>query len=205
MPTEIGTLTAQSSGASTTLTGEITTTGITIGGMFGGSSETHDLTAGDKLYLSYSGTKGEGGKVYGVEQDGTLQTLADYFDSAGAELTVSSISGSTVNTTEGTADFENNSFIIRFTLKDKATDNAINPSLLVLECTTTGEYPLVGTRLSTRPTDESASRQQVPVDGCSQIIKVFLSPSTTMAARCRPARAVVMGAKIYQSALVAVQ
>ena len=33
IPTEIGTLTAQSSGASTTLTGEITTKGITIGGM----------------------------------------------------------------------------------------------------------------------------------------------------------------------------
>ena len=79
-PTQIGTLEAQSSGASTTLTGEITTTGITIGGMFGESSETHDLTTGDKLYLSYSGTLSEGLMVFNQQQDGTLQKLADYFD-----------------------------------------------------------------------------------------------------------------------------
>ena len=144
MPIEIGTLTAQSTGASTTLTGEITTTGITVGGMYGGLSETHDLTMGDKLALSYSGTLGEGLQSFSQKQDGSLQTLANYFDRAGAEVTVSSISGSTVTISGGTAVFQNYSYIIRFTLQDKA-GNAINPSELTFECTTTGEYSVVGT------------------------------------------------------------
>ena len=145
-PTEIGTLEAQSSGASTTLTGEITTTGITIGGpTFGdGPSETHDLTTDDKLYLSYSGTLGEGVQVFNQQQDGTLQKLSDYFDNAGADVTVSSVSGSTVSINEASAQFENLSYIIRFTLQDNA-GNAISPSSLAIQCQTTGDYPVVGT------------------------------------------------------------
>ncbi|MBR6844142.1 MAG: hypothetical protein IKM79_03470 [Bacteroidales bacterium] len=143
-PTQIGTLEAQSSGESTTFTGEITTTGITIGGVFGGSSETHDLTTGDKLYLSYSGTLGEGLQPFSQKQDGSLQTLANYFDYAGADVTVSSVSGSTVSINEASAQFENLSYIVRFTLKDKA-GNAISPSKLVIQCQTTGEYPVVAT------------------------------------------------------------
>jgi hypothetical protein len=145
-PTEIGTLEAQSSGASTTLTGEITTTGITIGGpTFGdGPSETHDLTTDDKLYLSYSGTLGEGVQVFNQQQDGTLQKLSDYFDYAGADVTVSSVSGSMVPINEASAQFENLSYIIRFTLQDNA-GNAISPSSLAIQCQTTGDYPVVGT------------------------------------------------------------
>ena len=145
-PTQIGTLEAQSSGASTTLTGEITTTGITIGGpTFGdGPSETHDLTTDDKLYLSYSGTLGEGVQVFNQQQDGTLQKLSDYFDNAGADVTVSSVSGSTVSINEASAQFENLSYIIRFTLQDNA-GNAISPSELAIQCQTTGDYPVVGT------------------------------------------------------------
>ena len=144
-PTQIGTLEAQSSGASTTLTGDITTTGITIGGMFGDPSETHDLTTDDKLYLSYSGTLGEGLQAFSQQQDGSLQTLANYFDYAGADVTVSGVSGSTVSINEASAQFENLSYIIRFTLQDKATGNVISPSSLSFECQTTGEYPVVGT------------------------------------------------------------
>ena len=144
-PTEIGSLEAQSSGASTTLTGDITTKGITIGGLFGESSETHDLTTGDKLYLSYTGTLGEGLMVFNQQQDGTLKKLADYFDSAGADVTVSSVSASTVTISEASAQFENLSFIIRFKLLDNATSSAISPSKLAIKCETTGEYPVVGT------------------------------------------------------------
>ena len=55
---EIGTLTAQSSGATTTLTGEI---------------ETTDIEVGSKLCLSFTGSKNDGGSVDDEgRQDGTL-------------------------------------------------------------------------------------------------------------------------------------
>ena len=139
---ELGTLTAQSSGESTTLTGTIQTTGITVGGGFGDPVETYDLTTDDKLYLSYSGTLGEGLQSFSQQQDGTLQKLADYFDYAGADVTVSSVSGSTVTISEASAQFENLSFIIRFTLQDMATGSAISPSNLAIKCETTGAYPV---------------------------------------------------------------
>ena len=65
LPPVIGTLTAQTSGTSTTLIGEIQTTGIEVKDLSDDSYTTYDLKEGDILILTYSGTKGEGGKVFG--------------------------------------------------------------------------------------------------------------------------------------------
>ena len=103
--TPLGTLVAQSSGASTTLSGTLT----------------GDINVGEELVLSYL--------VYGnkKKQDGTLETIAKKYDYAEATVTVASNDDGNITTT-GVANFENMGVIIRFTLKgsDGTPLNATN-------------------------------------------------------------------------------
>ena len=101
--TEIGTLIAQNSGASTTLTGNLTSA----------------PSVGDNLTLLFLSPN------Y-AEQEGTLEYIAANCDYATASVTVN-----TVNTTEktitttGNADFWNHQAIVKFKLTDK--NNPSNP------------------------------------------------------------------------------
>ena len=92
--TELGKLTAQSSGASTTLTGTLTTSGIAVN---------------DVLTLKYLSPD------Y-ASQTGTLDYIAAHCDYATATVTVSSISGNNITTTP--ASFANQQAIVKFTLMD---------------------------------------------------------------------------------------
>lgn len=100
--TEIGTLTAQNSGANTTLKGNLTSA----------------PSVGDNLILKFLSPD------Y-TAQEGTLEYIAANCDYAVANITVS-----TVNTTEktitttGNADFQNQQAIVKFTLTDNATTPA---------------------------------------------------------------------------------
>ena len=81
-----------------------------------------------KLFLQYRGSSSEG---LGT-QDGTLQTIANYFDRAYAVVTVSNIGTSTVTTDDAT--FVNQQAIVKFTLKDKS-DQAITPTSVTIKVT----------------------------------------------------------------------
>ena len=108
---KIGTLTPQSTGsASTSLKGTVTTSGI---------------SAGKKLTLL---TPRESWLYSG--QDGTLSRLAKYNAYAMAEVTVSSVSGSSIST--NAAAFENQQAIVKFTLQDDK-GAALNPDELEIE------------------------------------------------------------------------
>ena len=98
-----GSLEAQSSGASTQLTGELTGT----------------IEVGDKLTLKYLSPS------YAT-QDGTIGYISEHCDYAVAEnVEVTSISGETIYTV-GEATFENRQAVVKFTLLDKADDAALS-------------------------------------------------------------------------------
>ena len=104
-----GTLTAQSSGASTTLKGSLTSTkGI-------GEGNTLQLEFQSPSYAS---------------QNGTLEYIAANCDYAVA--TVSVTDTSTPSITTSAASFENQQAIVRFTLKNKANDAAISVTPLTV-------------------------------------------------------------------------
>ena len=94
--TQIGTLTAQSSGQSTTLKGTLSGT----------------INANDVLTLKFLDSN------YAT-QDGTLDFIAANCDYATAEVTVSSTENDVITTT-GNASFVNQQAIVEFTLKEKA-------------------------------------------------------------------------------------
>ena len=104
-----GTLTARTSGNSTTLSGTLT----------------GDIAAGNELLLKFRSNN------Y-TSQTGTLEYIAANCDYATATVTVASVSGGVITTT-GTAAFENQQAIIKFTLKD-ADGNALasNPSAFTI-------------------------------------------------------------------------
>lgn len=102
-----GNLTAQSAGASTTLTGTLT-----------GS-----VAIGDELTLKFLSPD------Y-TSQKGTLADIAANCDYATASVTVSSIDGGNITTTA--ANFTNQQAIVKFTLKDKANDNDLSATQLVV-------------------------------------------------------------------------
>ena len=102
-------------GMSCTLTGDIDPT---------------DLSQGQKLYLQYRG--GDKTGTVAPDQDGTLQTIADFYDRAYAVVTIQSIGDATVTTDDAT--FANRQAIVRFTLQDKS-GNAVTPSSVTIEQT----------------------------------------------------------------------
>ena len=95
-----GYLEAQSSGAETTLKGELTGT----------------ISQDDQLKLKFCSDTYSG-------QDGTLEYIAANCDYAEAEVTVSTISNGNITISESYADFQNKQAIVKFTLKHKA-DNS---------------------------------------------------------------------------------
>lgn len=102
----IGTLVATNvNGASCTLTGDI---------------ELNNLHKNDKLYLQYKGSA----TIGYAPQDGTIATIANYYDRAYDVVTITEIGSSTVTTTD--ANFVNQQAIVKFTLQDNA-GNAISP------------------------------------------------------------------------------
>lgn len=104
--TSLGTLTAQSSGKSTDLSGSLT--GV--------------INVGDKLTLKFRAPE------Y-MAQAGTLAYISENCDYATAEVEVTEVDGSAIVTED--ADFVNQQAIIKFTLK-KDGGSAINPSALTI-------------------------------------------------------------------------
>lgn len=107
--TSIGTLTPQSTGsASTTLKGSITTTGLSAGN--------HLTLAFPRITWNYSG------------QNGELSKIANTYDYAQADVTISSINGDNITTSDAT--FINQQAIVKFTLMDKVKRTAITSEYL---------------------------------------------------------------------------
>ena len=107
----IGTLTAQSAGATTTLTGDLTKL----------------PTTGDELTLKYLSPSysTQDGTLTGA--DNSIDKVCDY---ATATVTAT-VSGT--NVTTGDATFQNQQAVVKFTLIDKATTNtAISPTALTI-------------------------------------------------------------------------
>lgn len=102
-----GTLMAQSSGTSTTLEGSLTGT----------------IENGDKLKLKFRSPDYD-------TQAGTLEYIAANCDYAEAEVDVSDASTPSVTTTAAT--FINQQAIVKFTLRDKADNSALNASSLTV-------------------------------------------------------------------------
>jgi len=102
--TNIGTLTPNTTGsASTVLTGTITTTGLSVN---------------DQLTLSFPRTT-----INYSGQDGTLSSIASKYDYAQANVTIKSINGNSITTSN--ASFDNQQAIVKFTLMDKVKRTAI--------------------------------------------------------------------------------
>lgn len=105
-----GYLEAQSPGVQTTISGDLTGT----------------INAGDVLQLKFLSPD------Y-TNQRGTLEDIAAYCDYAVATIHVESVTWGSITFVEGIADFENKQAIAKFTLKNKATDAALEASDLVVE------------------------------------------------------------------------
>ncbi len=97
----VGTLTAQSDGSSTTLTGTLTGT----------------INVDDYLRMEFCSPDYD-------SQEGTLDYIATHCDYATATVSVTSITGNAVTTSQ--ADFANQQAIVKFTLKD-LVDNGATP------------------------------------------------------------------------------
>ena len=111
-------------GSQCTLTGELTeTTEIEQAG---------GINNGDVLYLTFTGSE----NPYSMNsnaQDGTLTTIADYFDYASTSVTVSAVSNGSSGKiiTASDAVFSNRNSIVKFTLTDKA-GNAFTPTSIAI-------------------------------------------------------------------------
>ncbi|MBR6466145.1 MAG: hypothetical protein IKS82_06895 [Bacteroidales bacterium] len=103
-----GTLAAKSSGKTTRFEGELS----------------GDIEEGNTLVLSYLSPS------YNA-QDGTLNGIANSCDYAVATVTVTSINGSDISTTDATFDLQQ--AFVKFTLKDKASGNNLVPTSLTIK------------------------------------------------------------------------
>ena len=74
--------------------------------------------AGDVLTLKLTSNNYSG-------QDGTLDFIAGHCDYAVATLNVTGVNNGQIESTEGSANFENQQAIVKFTLKDKADDTTL--------------------------------------------------------------------------------
>ena len=104
---QLGTLSAQSSGPSTQLKGEI------LG----------EIKGDDHFTLRFQGP-------YYASQDGTLDYIAAHCDYAVADVTVTDITGGVITTTE--ASFQNQNSIVKFTLKNADNTAYLEASPLLL-------------------------------------------------------------------------
>jgi len=109
-----GSLQPQADGTTATLKG--TLSGITI-------------AASDVLTLQFP----RSGELDYTGQVGTLEDIAAKYDYATATVTVASVSATgNINPTAATTSFTNQQAIVKFTLKDKDTDAAINATELIV-------------------------------------------------------------------------
>ena len=133
MPLNIGTLRPSdisSDGLSCTLTGDLDAQEIASAGGLG---------EGDVLQLIFPGSLGADGNA---DQDGTLETIQNYYDYLHANVTISSVDGTSVTTSD--AVFVNDRAIVRFTLKDD-DGTPITPTYVSVTATPTGytpDYPI---------------------------------------------------------------
>jgi hypothetical protein len=105
--TQVGTLTAQTAGHSTTLTGDIT-----------GAIQLYDVLTLKFLGPDYA------------SQEGTLQYIAEHCDYATASVVVTAISGEAVATTA--ANFQNQQAIVKFTLRNSDNTANLNANSLII-------------------------------------------------------------------------
>ena len=105
-----GYLVAQSNGVQTMISGDLTGT----------------INAGDELQLTFLSPD------Y-TNQRGTIEDIATYCDYAVATIHVESVTWGSITFEEGIANFENKQAIVKFILKNKATDAALAASDLVVE------------------------------------------------------------------------
>ena len=109
----VGTLTAQGNGATTTLTGSF--------------NEGYFPTVGAKLRLKFCSANYTG-------QKGTLAYIAANCDYATADVTITDVDGGYGgNVTTNAASFENQQAIVKFSLKNKATDAALAATSLTVK------------------------------------------------------------------------
>lgn len=120
-PTDIS-----SDGLSCTLSGDLDAEKIASAG---------GINNGDKLQLVFPGSLGSNGTA---DQDGTLETIQNYYDRLHAEVTISAVSGTSITASD--AEFVNDRSIVRFILKD-ATGAAITPTSVSVTATPTGYTP----------------------------------------------------------------
>lgn len=106
----LGTLTAQNTGSSTTLNGEIE----------------GEINVDDVLTLKFCSSNYD-------SQNGTLEYIASNCDYAVATVTVSSILDGHIETEQNWVAFENKQAIVKFTLTDN-NGSAIYPTKLVVKC-----------------------------------------------------------------------
>lgn len=105
-----GYLEAESPGVQTIISGDLT--GV--------------INAGDELQLKFLSPD------Y-TNQRGTIEDIATYCDYAVATIHVESVTWGSITFEEGIANFENKQAIVKFILKNKATDAALEASDLVVE------------------------------------------------------------------------
>jgi len=120
-----GTLTAQSDGAETTLTGTLTV------------PQEAELKKGDQLDLLYNLNAD-----FTAAQDGTLKFISDHLDMASCQVTVDDIDESGhLTIQESSANFENIPVIVRLHLVDKADGTTpLMPSALTVELDYDNQY-----------------------------------------------------------------
>ena len=106
----LGTLTAQNTGSSTTLDGEIE----------------GEINEDDVLTLKFCSSNYD-------SQNGTLEYIASHCDYAVATVTVSSTQDGHIETEQNFVEFENKQAIVKITLNDN-NGSAINPTKLVVKC-----------------------------------------------------------------------
>ena len=129
IPMEIGTLhptDITSDGTGCTLRGELDPEKV---------AQTGGIAEGDLLQLVFPGSLGTEG---GAEQDGTLETIQNYYDRAHADVHVLGVSGSAIATEA--ADFTNEKAIVRFILKDR-DGHYFTPSSVAITQTHEGYDP----------------------------------------------------------------
>ena len=147
------------------------------------------LDNGEELTLRYHAP---GANVDNVPQDGTLETLASYYDYAEATITANVTTdgqGNAAISTASTVNFVNQQAIVRFSLKEAATDNLFSAtSLVISDNNDANHYVAINTKnsetLSTffvALSDFSSDDITVTAYGADGYVYTYTRPSVTFA------------------------
>lgn len=167
------------------LLGTLKATNVSTDGLtatFTGSITDDGLNVGDKLLLGYPGTKlGNSTSAFVFSyngQDGKIGTIASSYDycmtttSKSKMVSVASVNDGVV-TTSGTASFDNQQAIVRFTLKD-ALGNDIYPyrlDITAVDLVQSIALPESGTDITPIPTEKTLT---LSLDGMTNVIYAAL-------------------------------